>query len=271
MFLMPGATGLDMPPFELHSDDSPNLDGSMYRGTRAASRPVMLPIYVHGIDRITLRQFKRKLARALSPRNGYCVLKFVESDGVARYLKCYYTGGMEGNESSNGFTWVSYGLQLNAMDPWFYGDNVVQNAWTFGSAQALLGPKFLPLTISKGVMANSSVTLTNPGDIEAWPVWSISGPLRSLQLIGPDGTSFGIPANTDGTDVIKAGRTLTVDTRPGFKTLVDDQGTNYFPKVSANPVLWSVPIGTSTATINAVAGAGSASVSVALSPRYASY
>ncbi|MGJ3559637.1 phage tail domain-containing protein [Streptomyces sp. INA 01156] len=117
-------SGLDLPPFELNSDDSPNLDGASFRSTRAAARPILLPVYVYGIDRRTLRQFKRKLANALNPKAGYCVLTFVEQDGVPRRIQCYYAGGMEGNESADaaGFKWITYGIQLMAMDPWFYGD-----------------------------------------------------------------------------------------------------------------------------------------------------
>lgn len=33
ILIQAGALGLDAPPFELHSDDGPNLDGGIYRGT----------------------------------------------------------------------------------------------------------------------------------------------------------------------------------------------------------------------------------------------
>ncbi|AEW94053.1 MULTISPECIES: phage tail domain-containing protein [Streptomycetaceae] len=272
IMLQPGATGLDMPPFEIHADDSPNLDGSMYRGARAAARDILLPLYVYGIDRLTLRQFKRDLANALNPKSGYCVLTFIESDGIPRRLRCYYKGGMEGSEAADsaGFRWVSYGIQLTAMDPWFYGDTQVVASWSFGKPQPFLG-KFLPLRLGKGTLATNTLQVSNPGDIEAWPVWRISGPVKSLILTGPDGSSWGIPAQASGADVIPIGRTLTVDCRPGYKTVTDDQGKNYFPLLAANPSLWPVPPGTSTVATNLVAGSGTAAVTMTLDPRYASY
>lgn len=271
--LQPGVSGLDLPPFELHADDSPNLDGSSFRSTRAASRQILLPVYVYGIDRRTLREFKRRLANVLNPRNGYCTLTFIEQDGVPRRINCYYAGGMEGNESADaaGFRWISYGIQLTAMDPWFYGDTEVSARWSFGSAMPFLGSSFFPLQLGSGTQATNTIEVDNPGDVEAWPIWTITGPLKSFELTGPDGSKFGIPAQAGGLDVLPAGRTLTIDTRPGYKTVRDDQGNNYFPQLGASPSLWSVPPGISTVKTDLVAGSGTPSVMVRLEPRYATY
>jgi hypothetical protein len=273
IMLQPGASGLDLPPFELHTDDSPNLDGSMFRGARAAARQILLPVYVYGIDRKTLRSFKRKLANALNPKMGYCVLTFIESSGVARRIQCYYAGGMEGNESadSSGFRWISYGIQLTATDPWFYGDTEIGADWSFGSAQPFLGNPFLPIKLGKGTRSTGTLTVNNPGDIEAWPVWSITGPIKSFEFTGPDGTSWGIPAQAGGADALLNGRTLTIDCRPGYKTVLDDQGTNYFPLMASSPSLWSIPPGTSTVQADLVSGSGTPTVTMALFPRYSTY
>ncbi|MEU8948782.1 phage tail domain-containing protein [Streptomyces sp. NPDC048489] len=273
MMLQPGAVGLDMPPFEIFSDDSPNLDGSIYRGHRAAAREILLPVFIYGIDRSSMKRLKRQISSALNPRNGFAVLTFMESDGVIRRLTCYYKGGMEGAEGqdTSGFRWVSYGIQLTALDPWFYGEDEVAASWSFGTAQPMLG-KFLPLTIGKGETSSGKLVVTNPGDIEAWPVWTLKGPIQSFKLKGPDGkATFQIPAPAGGGNAVAAGRTLTVDCRPGFKTLLDDQGNNYFPQLSANPSLWSLPSGTSTIDATLVSGSGSPSVTLTFTPRYAGY
>src|SRR5690606_38389130 len=122
IFMMPGATGLDAPPFELHADDSPNLDGGMFRDARAVAREIMIPVYLHGIDRRTIREIKSRLVSSLNPKKGYCILKFIEGDASPRYLKCYYKSGMEGSEAQDqaGFTWKKFGIQLVAYEPYFY-------------------------------------------------------------------------------------------------------------------------------------------------------
>jgi len=275
IFMMPGATGLDAPPFELHADDSPNLDGGIFRDARAVAREIMIPIFLHGVDRKTVRELKSRLVSALNPKKGYCVLKFIEGDATPRYLKCYYKGGMEGSETEDqsGFTWKKYGLQFTAYDPWFYSDDIQVAQWEFGSQEPFLSDTepFYPFRINTGTLSGDEVNIHNPGDVEAWPRWELSGPIKAFEFTGPDGKSFGIAPDGNGADVIASGRTLIVDTRPGFKTLRDDQGANYWPLLMENPELWPIPEGDSTCTVSVTPGSPSALVRLSFQPRYEGY
>lgn len=283
IIFLPGATGLDAPPFELHSDDSPNLDGAMFRDARAVAREIMIPLHLHGIDRKTVKELKRKLISNLNPRKGYCVLKFVEGDAVPRYLKCYYKAGMEGSESEDqaGFTWVKFALQLTAYDPYYFSENLRVAEWSFGVGEKFLhDTAFFPLHLNAGLVTGSKLTIQNPGDVEAWPQWELEGPIRgfkftSPELIAPDGStftqSFGITAPVDASNVIPTGRTLLVDTRPGYKSLRDDLGTNYWPLLDASPELWAIPEGTNTCTVDILPGSTNAAVRLTFQPRYEGY
>ncbi|MGN7135802.1 phage tail domain-containing protein [Streptomyces pseudogriseolus] len=277
IIMQPGATGLDMPPFALFSDDSPNLDGSIYRSARAASREVMIPVYLYGVDRQTINGLKRKLFQALNPKRGYCVLKFTEGNGRTRYLTCYYKGGMEGSESTDtaGFTYAKYGLTFTAMDPWFYQDRFETITWNFGEGEPLLSTTaaFFPMRIANGVMGRpgENLTISNPGDIEAWPIWHLHGPIKSFTLTSSNGETIKGNAPSDGSDLVTADRVLTIDTRPGKKTVKDDQGTNYWAKLATNPQFWSVEPGDNEAQVSVVTGSGRAAVVLTYQPRYASY
>ncbi|MEU9404779.1 phage tail domain-containing protein [Streptomyces sp. NPDC048281] len=277
MLLQPGATGLDMPPFALFSDDSPNLDGSIYRSARASAREIMIPVYLYGIDRQTINQLKRKLFQALNPKRGYCLLRFTEGNHEARQLTCYYKGGMEGAEGTDtsGFTWAKYGLSFTAMDPWFYPDRQVSARWDFGTGAPLLSSSapFFPMRIMPGVMggAGTGLVITNEGDIEAWPIWTLKGPIKSFTLISPYGETIRASTPSDGSDLVPTGRTLTIDTRPGYKLVQDDLGTNYWAKLDAAPQFWSVEPGDTTASVSVVSGAGKAAVILSFTPRYASF
>lgn len=271
VFLQPGATGLDAPPYELHADESPNLDGSSFRSTRAAAREIMLPLFLYGIDRRTVRDLKRQLVSALSPKRGHCVLKVMESDSQPRYLYCYYKGGMEGNEAEDqaGFMWVKYGIQLTAFDPWYYSDDLQVAEWRFGVEDAPFNPPetpFLPLKLTRGGLADDSIPVVNPGEVEAWPRWDLAGPIESFTFTGPDGASFGIGSGS----AVPAGRTLTIDTRPGYKTLRDDLGRNYWADLDANPRLWPVAPGRTRVTV-AVTASAAASLRLTIRPRYETY
>jgi hypothetical protein len=273
--LMPGATGLDAPPFELHADDSPNLDGGIFRDARAVSREIMLPIFLYGVDRRTIKSMKSRLRSSLNPKKGFCVLKFMEGDGVPRYLRCYYKSGMEGSETEDqaGFKWQKYGLQFTAYEPYFYSDDVQVAQWFFGAVEPFLKPSesLFPLRINAGSLAGDVVSVTNPGDVEAWPKWELSGPIKAFEFTGPEGHSFGIDPAIDGSDIVPLGRTLIVDTRPGFKTVRDDQGTNYWPLLKAQPELWPIPDGDSECTVSITPGAPSAQVRLSFQPRYEGY
>lgn len=275
IFMMPGATGLDSPPFELHADDSPNLDGGIFRDARAVAREIMLPVYLHGIDRRTVRDLKSKLISSLNPKKGFCVLKFVEGDATPRYLHCYYKGGMEGSEAQDdaGFTWKKFGIQLTAYDPYFYSDDIQVAQWLFGEGQAFVSDTnpFFPLHLNGGIVQGSQVHVHNPGDIEAWPRWELTGPIKAFEFVSPEGESFGISVPEDGSDVVPLGRTLTIDTRPGYKSLKDDAGTNYWPMLDANPELWALPEGDSTLTVNIVPGSTNTKVRVVFQPKYEGY
>jgi hypothetical protein len=273
--MMPGATGLDAPPFELHADDSPNLDGGIFRDARAVAREIMVPIFLHGIDRKTIRDLKSRLVSNLNPKKGFCVLKFVEGDAVPRYLRCYYKGGMEGSEDQDqaGFTWKKFGIQLTAYDPYFYSEDVQVAQWEFGSQVAFLSSTapFYPLRINAGLLNGDEISVFNPGDVEAWPRWELTGPIKAFNFVGPDGESFGVNAKGDGSDVVAAGRTLVVDTRPGYKSLKDDLGATYWPLLKAQPELWSIPEGDSKCTVSITPGSTSAEVRLTFQPRYEGY
>jgi hypothetical protein len=270
--MQPGASGLDLSPLELHADDSPNLDGSIFRSARRAAREIMLPLYIHGIDRRTLRDLKRRLAMALDPGAGYCVLTFIEGDSQPRHLRCYYKGGMDGNEATDsaGFTWIKYGLQLIAYDPYFYSPDLHVATWTYGGTVPFLDADqpLYPVRLSQGVL-DTHVPVVNPGDVPSWPRWEIAGPVRSFELTSPTGERFGItPAEGNA---VAHGRVLTVDTRPGYKILTDDAGMNYWPALDPTPQLWAVPPGRSVVGLGVVSAGTTASVRLTLRPRYMTY
>lgn len=271
ILMQPGATGLDLPPMEVRSDASPNLDGAMYRSTRAAAREIMIPLFLYGIDRYTLRVLKRQVIRALNPQNGYCVLKIQESGLPPRYLKCWYKDGLEGTESEEnaGFRWQRYGLQLTALDPWYYGDEFHVAEWSFGRGSAFLKPASLfPLTLSQGLVSRPDLPVTNPGDTHAWPVWEVTGPVARFRFALGE-RSFGIAGN-DG-DAVPGGTTLKIDTRPGHKTLLDDKGQNYWPRLDRSPSLWALPAGRSLLGIDLVPGSANARLRMTIAPRYETY
>ncbi|WP_405020325.1 phage tail family protein [Kitasatospora sp. NBC_00070] len=123
---------------------------------------------------------------------------------------------------------MKYGIKLVAYDPWFNPDEVRSHSWGFGRGFPFLRSPFLPLSLSEGIESVTDLPVDNGGDVEAWPVWKIAGPVKSFSIgtvptsEGGAIQSFGIAALPSEAPVIEAGRTLTIDTRPGHKSAKDD-------------------------------------------------
>src|SRR5690606_24997864 len=114
-----------------------------------------------------------------------------------------------------------------------------------------------PLFISSD-SDTSNAFMPNPGDVDAWPVWSIEATGSDVDI------SFGAITATMGATNIPEGSTLVVDTDPTVATAkldgVDLPGhlNPYNPK--------PIPAGEGSYLIITISGIGV--VSVAVTPRY---
>jgi hypothetical protein len=91
-----------------------------------------------------------------------------------------------------------------------------------------------PVTLAPGALIGA-VTVTNSGDADAYPVWTVTGPGAAPTLANTTtGKSFGMAVP------LAAGETVTIDTRPTMQSAVDSAGRNRWPDlVKAGPrQLW---------------------------------
>lgn len=262
--VLQGVLGLDAAPVVLWADDSPSLDGGIYRGGKAAPRDVTIPLALLAADRAALVARKRELVRALSPRSGPGVLEVAEPDGTRRRLtQVRYVSGAEGSEAPDaaGLWWQRYVVMLRAFDPWWYAADDVTATWRQPGSGLFLGDPFLPFTL----LADQSlgeITVDNVGDVEAFPRWRVEGPATQIVLERGDG------ATLDLTHTLTSGQWVEVDTRPGVLTVVDDGGANLWPGLSAGSALWSLPPGESQVTLTVAGADPSTRVRLAYSPRF---
>lgn len=91
-----GIEGRFMAPIQHLSDSVPEMDGERYRGTRALSRALSVPLTYLADDATTARDVLRKLSRGINPKkrlNGRPTtgkLYVVTEDGLYRYINCLY-------------------------------------------------------------------------------------------------------------------------------------------------------------------------------------
>ncbi|MFE7124028.1 phage tail family protein [Streptomyces sp. NPDC057617] len=228
-----GLTGLGLPPVAVQWLEGAG-DGARYRGQRALSRTLDMPLDIVGRDRRHLGTLVSRLARAVASP---CALVVVDDEGARWSTSIVRTGG--GDIELDGGYDVETVITWRAPDPFFTADKVSRQAvggdvgTPFLSAMASL-----PLAASQAI---GEIQLDNTGDADAYPVWEIYGPGRDLTLTAPNGDVL------RWAGVLTSTERLTVDTRAG--TVTDGQGVNRYADLASAPRFWTVPPGLSTANV----------------------
>jgi hypothetical protein len=254
------ATQRFMPPVAIHTVKVPQAAGGRFRSARHDERLVTLPVVLPGPA--TGREELRRWARALDPMKGEGTLTVVQGDYAGRQLACVYEGGLD----SYAEEYAELGLTtlgFRAAEPYWL-DGVESSVTTTLNQTANTWFPFLPLILGEAVNAFSTVTVTNSGDVDAWPVVTAIGPGTVVTLTN---LTTGLMWSAVGN--IGDGSSLVVDTRPGHKTVRLD-GTNAFSWLTDESVLWPLVPGPNRISIGFGNATTASSVSFAWRNRWLS-
>lgn len=173
-----GVSGWGARPFEYSLDPVPR-GGDSVRFVRAQSARITWPLYIWGD---TFQQFTdryravRKAFLSTIHLNTPGILRVAWPNGTAREIDVWYEDGFGGESGEN---WLFAKPVLTLLAPDGYWRDVtpttVTRVHTVGS-QSFLNP--FP-RVSSGQVLGSTI-VTNPGDTEAWPTWTVTGPMLSL-------------------------------------------------------------------------------------------
>jgi|SRR5688572_315123 len=271
MFVVWNVSGRFSPPTRFETDDIPDGDGARLRAVHHGVREFLLPVWVQAATESALRTAIRTLISAMNPVRGDGRIQVTSSLGDQREIVCRVSAGLEGQErigDSSGVWAQMFPLMFRAHEPYWrdisdtvYGPIVVDaEPGTFFSDQ------FFPMQLADSEVF-ASVTVTNSGDVEAWPVWTITGPGESPLLRNL----------TTGKDLlladytIAAGEVVTIDTRPDGptrKTVVSSTVGSLFGRLSGTTSLWPLAPGANAVTIEMAAATDASAVSIARRHRY---
>lgn len=238
-----------MPPVTIHTVRVPQAQGGRFRHARHDERLATIPVVLPGPQ--TDRDELRRWARALDPVKGEGTLTVVQGDHAGRQLVCAYEAGLDSfaeEYPSLGLTTLAF----RAADP-YWQDATEQSLVATIDSTAFTWFPFLPLVLgSSDVFA--AATITNTGDVDAWPIVKVTGP----------GTDLNVTNQTTGltwhfTGSIAAGSILIVDTRPGHKSARLD-GVNVFGRLSDDSVLWPLVPGPNRISIGFASGTAASKV-----------
>lgn len=254
-----GTSGRFMPPVMVRDQAVPSDHGTRFRGCRFDAAQIVIPVVLDGSSEADFRSGVRALSTALNPSKGVGTLR-ATVDGAAREMSALFVDGMgfdEENPADIGFPT----LMFRGFDPFWYDTTTVTGTFTTGDAAPFF-PIFPLRLASSEVFADAVVT--NTGDVEAWPLWTVTGPGSGLVLRN---FTTGKVLALDYT--LAAGDTVTIDTRPGAKTVTLDDGTNLFGSLTSRQ-LWPVARGSNSIRIEMSGGTDDSSVQIAHQRRFLS-
>jgi hypothetical protein len=251
-----GVEGLGMPTHQAWVGESPATHGQYYRGFVVEPRPVFWPVYLYSDDGSDAwLERDRAFWRSLQP-GMHGTWSVTTPRGGKRSLSCRFVDdGRHAFQYDPMFRgWASYGVSLIADNPFWTGEPV-RRTWSDGPDSDFYAQR-MPLSISSASTL-SSAAMTNEGDLEAWPVWTIKGPLTSV-TVGVDGRTVQWNVALTATDI------LVIDTDPTVQSawlngvdVTDQLGTADFAPIPAG---YELPL--------SLTMAGTGSVEASITPRF---
>ncbi len=163
-------------------------------------------------------------------------LRLTQTDGTVRELEVFIQEGPR-FEPRAPDRWDEFAfnefLRFVAHNPVAFDPAQQTGTWVFASLDdELVFPIAFDASniVFGGGQLDDTLTITYPGTWLEHPIFSIVGPVSSPRIDNTTTSEFiSMPALT-----IPLGRTVTIDLREGFKTVVDDLGTNLIGAVSSD-------------------------------------
>lgn len=191
--------GLHTPPEERFVSTSPGRAGSRHRGVHVLERPVFWPLAVYS-DASSAAWVAHDAAFFDSFRRPG-TWTVISPSGSRRTLVCRRVSrgdhAFGWDPSAEG--WATYEVELVAEDPYWRGAPVKRPLAIGEDSQPFIPETGAPdFYISQGATVTGA-TIANPGDVDAWPVYTIEaeGPVQAT--VGLDGAQIGIvPELADG-------------------------------------------------------------------------
>lgn len=181
--------------------------GETVRHVRGQPSRVQWPMHFYGENHLQYVQRIRLLRRAIMmtvhrPHLGPGRLIVARPDGEARYIDCLYEKGFEG-EPGEDWLWSHPVIGFFCPDGSWRDVRPTVIKRSYSPTRSFFSP-FLSLSSSRVL---GETVMHNPGDLPAWPEWTITGP--ATQIVATNhtlGQSFTLNA------VLLAGEQVTIST-----------------------------------------------------------
>ena len=256
--LNPDFVGFGIPPAEVRIENSAG-DGGVFRHSKRGVRNVDLAVTILGSTQADVQTKLRRLSRLLQDTSGPTVIKATYDTGESVTLEAHYVGGAESRWGSDGGKiWNRWGLSFQCPNPYWQSDTLEEFTVTTGNTGRGLLPQLSKLKVTSS-QVYGVITVDNSGDVPAYPVWFVRGPISDVVISNGDQSFSFVESVADG-------ETITVNTATGKVT--DDLGTNRYSILGPAPKLFRIEPGVSSISVNGVAATAAAEVRLDYSPLY---
>jgi len=258
-----GVAGFGAVPREVTRIPLP-AGGSQVRWSRADERIITLPLMIYAPTPTEFLTLRRRVTRAFTqttpsagiPQPG--TLRITRPDGTWREISGVYLSGLDWEDQAlQGAVYDLLVIQL-LCEPWWRGDTVVELEFGYAAPRDYLNPYE---TVSPDrTLGEASVTIL--GDVDALPIWTITGPATSVTVrypgLGP-GWTFG---------QIDPGETITINVENS--TVTDNTGANRIGNIAwPTSRLFTLHPGRNNLLLSITGGAdGQSSIRLSYRPRW---
>ncbi|PWK81736.1 tail protein [Lentzea atacamensis] len=257
--------GRGMPPLMYETELVPEQPGERLRAVRHGAREFVLRLWITGASEAAMWTAVRDTISRMDPARGDGKIRVTTVVGDQREITCRVQSGLELSERLNDTSGPEVqraAVVFRASDPYWYDLSDTVETWQLDPDSATWFPIF-PLRLASSEVFTDA-TVTNTGDVEAWPVWTITGPGSSIILRNlTTGKLLSL-----GALALTSSQVVTIDTRPGKKTITLNDGTNLFSYRTADSSLWSLRRGANAVRIEMSSATAASSVQLARKHRY---
>lgn len=259
-------SGRFSPPAVWDEQGAPGMPGMRLWEVRHGVAEFTLRFWIDGLDEADLRDKLRAAVRALNPTRGTGRVRVVAPGGDSREIYCRAADGLGVEEVLGGDAGIisqRLTVKFRAHDPYWWATTDTVLTYSGGGTVASFFPFFpIALTASEVLVLDD---VTNDGDVDVWPVWPLTGPFTDVVAENlTTGKSWSLTSTVVNPDYV------TVDTRPGAKTVTAADGTSLFSALSSTSQLWPLVPGVNSIRVAIGGQTAATSAQMLFRPRYLS-
>lgn len=244
--------GLEAPNPTNTIDDFVNFDGGILVHRSRPVRSVALNLYVEHDTRV-----ETAVAQLASMLQGPGTLVYADDVQSRTLREVIYETGIDGSGPGNLLA-RSVVVSLLALDPWWYGPPASQALATSAVTTFDAAISFDSTTPFDG---GGSVAVAVSGDAEAYPVFTVVGPVTTL-TIGSGGLAWQIASPLTSSD------SLVIDHRPSSRGPRKNSGPVDWSLLTESSRLWPLAQGLTAVVTGATGTSGATSVVMSWEPKY---